>query len=82
MYNGPARAPRKPIMIIEWAHRRDVTRRRRGGEGEKEEREEKRMPREGGRGPQESGTPGDRHKRGARRARARGEKKIEWREAE
>lgn len=33
MYNGPARAPRKPIMIIEWAHRRDVTRRRRGREG-------------------------------------------------
>lgn len=82
MDNGPVRAPRKPIMIIEWAHRRDVTRRRRGREGEREEREEKRMPREGGRGPQESGTPGDRRKRGARRARARGEKKIEWREAE
>lgn len=82
MYNGPVRAPRKPIMIIEWAHRRDVTRRRRGREEKREEREEKRMPREGGRGPQESGTPGDRRKRGARRARARGEKKIEWREAE
>lgn len=41
MDNGPVRAPRKPIMIIEWAHRRDVTRRRRGREAEREEREEK-----------------------------------------
>lgn len=73
---------RKPIMIIECAHWRDATKRRRGMKKSNEKREDgekkkhDRAARENGR-PQESGAPAS-----ARMERSRGEKKIEWREAE
>lgn len=62
---------RKPIMIIEWAHRHDAAKRL---ELEKKTRWKRDREREGADGPQESSVP--RHD-----ASEQGEKKIERREA-